>query len=134
MPGGSVYKAVHLIRKQHIHLTNFHNTIQVHEHYKSLENRKYRRNHRKTDQNMQKQKNNLVPKRVIQRICALVKRIALLLFGFIFISFSTAQSPNLFRSLCNNSKSLSFNIFMYNIQSSAKSLIFYSTFLHILFT
>jgi hypothetical protein len=58
---------------------------------------------------------------------------ALLLPGFIFISFSTTHSPNLFRSVCNLSMLLILKVFLCIIQSSAKSLIFYSMFLQISF-
>jgi hypothetical protein len=34
-------KTIHLTRKQHIHVTNFHSTIQVHEHYKTPQKTEY---------------------------------------------------------------------------------------------
>ena len=59
---------------------------------------------------------------------------ALHLPGFIFIAFSTAHSPNPYRSSCNISMPLSFMIFRYIIQSSPISLIVGSKFLQIPFT
>jgi len=54
--------------------------------------------------------------------------------GFIFITFSTAQSPRQFRSICNFYMSLPSMIFLYIIQSSAKSPIVDSMFLQISLT
>ena len=65
---------------------------------------------------------------------ALVNLIALLLGGFIFIPFSTAHSSDVSRSFCNFPVSFLFVIFLYVIQSSAKSTILESMFLQISFT
>jgi hypothetical protein len=58
----------------------------------------------------------------LQLIRNLVKQTALLFTGIIIKSFSKAHSPSLFRSICNFSLCLMSIIFLYNIQSSAKSL------------
>jgi hypothetical protein len=63
-----------------------------------------------------------------------VRQTALLLAGFIIISFSKARSHSLFRSICKFSTSLLFKMFLYIIQSSAKSVIVGSLFFQISFT
>ena len=60
-----------------------------------------------------------------------MKFTVLLLPGFIFTAFPTAHRPNLFTSIGNVSVSLSFMIFLYIIQSSAKCLIVDPKFLQI---
>ena len=65
---------------------------------------------------------------------ALVILITLLLPGFIFIPFSTAHSPKVSRPFCNFSVSFLFVIFLYILQSSAKSLMHESMLLQISFT
>jgi hypothetical protein len=54
--------------------------------------------------------------------------------GFIFISFSNAHSPTLFKSYCNLSMSLLSFILLYIIKSSAYSRILDSAFLQISLT
>jgi len=81
-------------------------------------------------------RNFLVTKGVTQWFLtrALINLIALLLPEFIFIPFSNAHSPKVLRSFCNFSLSFLFVIFLYIIQSLAKSLILKLMFLQISFT
>ena len=81
-------------------------------------------------------RNFLVTKGVTQWFLTqpFVNLIALLLPEFIFIPFSTTHSPKVSRSFCNFSLSFLFVIFLYIIQSSAKTLILESMFLQISFT
>ena len=62
------------------------------------------------------------------------KSYCLILRGFIFTPFTTAHSTRVSRSFCKFSISFLFVIFLYIINSSAKILIFESTFLQISLT
>ena len=96
-----------------LHITKTHTLQNLHTHthtHTHIHTHKHTRTHYKTHTYMHTHTHT----RTLQNNIKLLP-------GFIFISFSTAHSPNLFRSFCNFSMSLLSVIFLYIIQSSANS-------------